>query len=73
MQGVRMEGTSDIREIEMLGDWAYLRNYITVTLTPPDGAPVRRAGYTLTIFRKQNGKWLLARDANLVMAQGSLD
>jgi uncharacterized protein (TIGR02246 family) len=68
MQGVRMEGTSDIREIEMLGDWAYLRNYITVTLTPPDGAAVRRAGYTLTILRKQNGKWLLARDANLVMA-----
>jgi uncharacterized protein (TIGR02246 family) len=71
MQGMRMEGTSDIREIEVLGDWAYLRNYITVTLTPPDGAAVRRAGYTLTIFRKQpDGRWLLARDANLVMAQG---
>jgi uncharacterized protein (TIGR02246 family) len=71
MKGMRMEGTSDIREIEVLGDWAYLRNYITVTLTPPDGAAVRRAGYTLTIFRKQpDGRWLLARDANLVMAQG---
>ncbi|MEA2974960.1 MAG: hypothetical protein QOF19_480 [Alphaproteobacteria bacterium] len=71
MKGMRMEGTSDIREIEVLGDWAYLRNYITVTLTPPDGAPVQHAGYTLTIFRKQrNGRWLLARDANLVMAQG---
>jgi uncharacterized protein (TIGR02246 family) len=71
MQGVHMEGTSDIREIAVLGDWAYLRNYITVTLTPPDGAPSRRAGYTLTIFRKApDGKWLLARDANLVMAQG---
>jgi uncharacterized protein (TIGR02246 family) len=67
MKGMRMEGTSDIREIEVLGDWAYLRNYIMVTLTPPEGEPVRRAGYTLTIFRKQNGKWLLARDANLLM------
>jgi uncharacterized protein (TIGR02246 family) len=70
MQGVRMEGTSDIRELEVLGDWAYLRNYITVTLTPANGAPTRHAGYTLTIFRKApDGKWLLARDANLVMAQ----
>jgi uncharacterized protein (TIGR02246 family) len=67
MKGVRMEGTSDIREIEVLGDWAYLRNDITVTLTPPGGEPVRRAGYTLTILRKQpDGRWLLARDANLV-------
>jgi ketosteroid isomerase-like protein len=43
-----------------------LRNHITVTMTPPDGIPVRRAGYTLTIMRKQNGNWLLARDANLL-------
>jgi uncharacterized protein (TIGR02246 family) len=64
---VRIEGTSDIREIEVLGDWAYLRNYLTVTVTPPGGEPVRRAGYTLTILRKTPaGKWLLARDANLM-------
>jgi len=67
MKGVRMEGTSDIREIQVLGDWAYLRSHITVTMTPPAGEPVRRAGYTLTILRKQpDGKWRLARDANLV-------
>lgn len=67
MEDVRMEGSSDIRELEVLGDWAYLRNHIDITITPPDGAPVKRAGYTLTILRKQNGRWLLARDANLVM------
>ena len=67
MKGVRMEGTSDIREIQVLGDWAYLRSHNTVTMTPPAGEPVRRAGYTLTILRKQpDGKWRLARDANLV-------
>ena len=27
-------------------------------------SPVTRAGNTLTIFKKENGKWLLARDAN---------
>jgi ketosteroid isomerase-like protein len=50
----------------VLGDWAYLRNHITVTMTPPGGTPVRRAGYTLSILRKQNGNWLLAPDANLL-------
>ena len=68
MKDVRSEGSYDIREIKVLGDWAYLRNYITVTMTPPGGEPVRRAGYALSILRKQpDGKWVLARDANLVM------
>jgi uncharacterized protein (TIGR02246 family) len=67
MKGVRFEGASDVHEIKVLGDWAYLRNYLSVTVTPPGGEPMRRAGYTLTILRKgPNGKWLLARDANLV-------
>jgi uncharacterized protein (TIGR02246 family) len=67
MKGVRMEGSSDIRELRVLGDWAYLRNHITITVTPPGGKPVKRAGYTLTILHKQtNGQWLLARDANLL-------
>jgi uncharacterized protein (TIGR02246 family) len=67
MDGVRLEGTSDIRELKVLGDWAYLRNYIEISITPPGGETVRRSGYTLTILRKgPDGKWLLARDANLV-------
>jgi uncharacterized protein (TIGR02246 family) len=67
MKNMGMEGTSDIRELKVLGDWAYLRNHLTVTMTPPGGAPVRRAGYTLTILRKEpDGRWVLARDANLL-------
>ena|SRR5689334_1987316 len=67
MKGFRFDGKADIRELEVLGDWAYLRNFIEVTITPPGGAPVRRSGYTLSILRKQpDGKWLLTRDANLV-------
>ncbi len=66
-KGLRIEGTSDIREIQVLGDWAWLRNYLTVTVTPPGGAPIHRAGWTLTIVRKTPaGKWVLARDANLM-------
>jgi ketosteroid isomerase-like protein len=35
-------------------------------VTPPGGAAVTRAGHTLTIFRKEAGRWLLCRDANLL-------
>ena len=67
MTGVRIDGSSDIRELRVLGDWAYLRNHITITVTPPGGKPVKRAGTTLTILRKEtDGRWLLARDANLL-------
>ena len=70
MKDVRIEGTSDIQEIQVVGDWAYLRNHLTMTVTPPGGAkPMRRSGYTLTILRKEaDGKWRLARDANLLTA-----
>jgi len=67
MTNVRFEGQSHIEELKVLGNWAYLRNYIEMTITPEQGAPVHRAGYTLTILRKQeDGRWVLARDANLV-------
>jgi uncharacterized protein (TIGR02246 family) len=67
MKDMRMEGTSSIRELQVLGDWAYLRSHLQVAVTPPGGQTVRRAGYTLTILRKQpDGRWLLARDANLL-------
>jgi len=69
-KNVRLEGTSDIREIKVLGDWAYLRNYLEVTIPLPTGKTVRRAGYTLTILRKlADGRWALSRDANLMTQQ----
>ena len=68
MGNVQIEGTTDIQEIQVLGDWAYLRNYIEMKMTPPDASkPIRRSGYTLTILRKEfDGRWRLARDANLL-------
>src|SRR6187401_2107499 len=67
MGGVKLERSADIRELKVLGDWAYLRNFIEITITPPDGESVRRSGFTLTILRKEpDGRWLLTRDANLV-------
>ena len=34
------------------------------------GTPMRRSGYTLTLFRKEpDGRWVLFRDANMVTAE----
>jgi uncharacterized protein (TIGR02246 family) len=63
----QFDGKSEIREIKVLGDWAWLWTQLTVTVTPPGGGkPTKRAGYTLSILRKENGRWRLARDANLL-------
>ncbi|SDD91008.1 SgcJ/EcaC family oxidoreductase [Paraburkholderia lycopersici] len=71
-QGVRVEGTAEIVELQVLGDWAFLRNRIDVSITPPGATQAeRRAGYTLTLVRKEaSGRWLLARDANLAAPKG---
>jgi uncharacterized protein (TIGR02246 family) len=68
MKGVRLEGAAEILELKVFGDFAYLRNFINLTITPPGGAPMHRSGYTLTILRKgADGRWRLSRDANLVV------
>jgi uncharacterized protein (TIGR02246 family) len=67
MRGAEIDGTAEIREIRVIGDWAWIRNHIELTVTPPEGEPQHRAGYTLTILNKgDNGRWRLFRDANLV-------
>ena len=65
-----IEGRSDIHELAVLGDIAYLRNRIEMTATAPDGKATRRSGWTLTILRKgADGRWRLSRDANLLTTQ----
>jgi uncharacterized protein (TIGR02246 family) len=61
------DGTSEIQEVQVSGDWAFMWSKLTVVATPPDGkAPITRSGHTLSVFNRQNGRWLLARDANLL-------
>ena len=61
------DGTSEIQEIKVLGEWAFMWTKLSVVVTPPGGAaPMKRAGHTLSVLNKQNGKWLLARDANML-------
>jgi len=67
-EGVHYEATGDIVELKVLGDWAFLCNHLTVTVVSGGGEPLfKRSGYTLSILRKEpDGRWLLARDANLM-------
>jgi uncharacterized protein (TIGR02246 family) len=63
----RFDGTSEIQEIKVIGDWAFMWSRLTVVATPPDGSPpIERAGHTLTVLSKADGKWMLARDANML-------
>jgi uncharacterized protein (TIGR02246 family) len=69
MKGMDFIGESEVLEIEVLGTRAWCRTHLTVTVTPPNAAPVRRSGYTLSILAKNaGGKWVITRDANLLAA-----
>jgi len=67
MKDADIEGRASIQEIEVAGEWAWLRNRIDLTVTAAGVSPVHRSGDTLTILRKcHDGRWRLYRDANLV-------
>ena len=66
-QAPSFDGTSEIQEIRVLGEWAYIWTRLTVVVTAPGGgSKMTRAGHTLSILRKEHGKWVLARDANML-------
>ena len=64
------DAKSEIQEIKILGDWAWMRNHLDISVTLPNGKSMRRSGYVLTILRKKadNG-WVISRDANLLTEQ----
>ena len=44
----QFDGSSEIQEIKILGDWAFMWARLTVVVTPPGGAQsMTRAGHTL--------------------------
>jgi uncharacterized protein (TIGR02246 family) len=64
-----IESRSDIDEIVVSGDFAYCRSRMNVTVrSAHDALPMLRTGHTLSILRRcEDGKWRLARDANMVV------
>src|SRR6267142_7067357 len=69
LSGVDIDATSEIQEIKVVGEWAYMWTNLSIVITPKNGgASVTRAGNTLSILHKQNGSWLMVRDANMLTA-----
>ena len=65
-----IDASSEIQEIQVSGDWAFAWTALRVSVTPEGAPPMVRAGYTLTLFHRVDGKWLLARDANVISPVG---
>ena len=56
----QFDGTSDIQEIKVIGEWAFMWAKLSLVMTPPDGAQsIARAGHTLSVLKKHkaNGYW----------------
>jgi uncharacterized protein (TIGR02246 family) len=67
MKDLSIEGSSEVQEVRVMGDWAYAWTALTVAMTPrKGGSTLKRAGNTLSIFRKSAGQWVLFRDANML-------
>ena len=72
MKGVTIQARAEVHEIEVFGPRAYIRNHVQVELTFPGQTPRRMSGYAMSILHNEpDGRWLIARDANLVMPEGA--
>ncbi len=67
-----IDGKSDILEMEVMGERAWIRNQIDIQITPPDGGETKKmSGQTLTLLKKgADGQWRVFRDANFVKPEG---
>ena len=73
LEKARIESSAEPQEIRVAGDLAYCWSELRVAVIPRDSAPPsRRAGPTLTIFRREaDGRWVLFRDANMLTAEAA--
>jgi uncharacterized protein (TIGR02246 family) len=70
MKGMELDAHIDIKEIEVAGDWAWMRSFLNVTFTR-DGKAAKHSGPILNIWQRQSdGRWVLKRDANFVKPDG---
>lgn len=72
MKHMQMEADIDIKEIEVAGDWGWMRSFLKVSFTPAGGNQTKLAGHVLTVLQKQpDGCWVIKRDANFVKPEAS--
>ena len=65
---ISFEGRSRVHEITVTGDQAICWTHLEIVVTPlTGGAPVKRAGNTLSVLRRGlDGQWRIWRDANML-------
>ncbi len=66
LRDATIDAHGEIQEIKVFGDWAYIWTELTVVITPTSGEPMKRSGNTLSVLKKENGVWRIARDANML-------
>lgn len=67
MKDLKIDAQAEVIEVTVRGDTAWARVRLRVGMTTPDGKSAPREGYVLSIYTRQaDGRWLLARDANLL-------
>lgn len=70
MNDVEMDPKIDIKEIEVAGDWAWMRSFLNLTITR-EGKTARHSGHILNIWQRNSaGTWVIKRDANFVKPEG---
>jgi len=64
----RIRCSSELEEVVVVGEVAYTRSRDSLSVTPiAGGEATQLAGHRITVWRKQpDGRWLLARDANVL-------
>jgi uncharacterized protein (TIGR02246 family) len=69
-KGVAIDARAEVQEIEVFGRRAYIRNHVRGELRSPGQTPKHVSGYAMSVLRKEaDGRWRIARDANLVMPE----
>jgi len=59
---------SKVREIQVMGSYAYLWSESTLLITPRSGeATTTWAGHSLSIMQKLDGRWQIIREANTIV------
>lgn len=73
LQQMRFRCSGELEEVVVSGDVAYARGRLSVSVTPSAGGePKRLSGYTLSVYRRlREGRWVLARDANLLSPESA--
>jgi uncharacterized protein (TIGR02246 family) len=71
MKDVELDARIDIKEIEVAGDWAWMRSFLDLTFTR-EGKSAKHSGHILNIWQKNSaGRWVIKRDANFVKPESN--